>query len=87
MAYLKRVKMEMDTVVKIEGDSIEDFKSLLNRPMRAVTALLLLWTFSSDDDLEAWKAPGHLELHVGLPKTYVQALIQKESARVAALLK
>jgi len=44
------------------------------------------------EELEAWKASGHLELHVGfsrkegMPKTYVQ-VIQKESARVAELLK
>merc|ERR1712045_521027 len=45
------------------------------------------------EELEAWKASGHLDLHVGfsrkkgMPKTYVQALIQKESARMAELMK
>jgi len=44
------------------------------------------------EELEAWQASKALELHVafsrkeGIPKTYVQQLIEKESARIADLI-
>ena len=74
------------------------FKKLLRVASGFKENLLLFECRNSNDfiyreELEEWQKSGVLEMHVafsrkeGVPKTYVQQLIEREEARVTELLK